>query len=385
MAGKLKMGMIGGGRDSFIGSVHRMAAALDGHCELVCGVFSSDPEKSRAEGAALYLPPERVYATFEEMIRAESRQPPGEAMDFVSIAVPNHLHFDMARLALETGFAVVCDKPMTWSLEQARQLEAMVNRSGLLFALMHNYTGYPLVKEAREMVRAGKLGKIRKVVVEYPQGSLAAPVEASGNKRAVWRNDPMRSGAAMCMADIGTHAENLAEYVTGLKIVELCADLSTFVEGRRLDDDGSVLLRMEGGARGILHASKICVGEGNALRIRVWGDAGGLEWEQQQPNTLSFKGMNRPVEIRHAGAVYLSEHAKRNTRLPMGHPEGFIEAFANVYRSFLLSLRARLDGREPDPANLDFPTVQDGVRGMAFIAAAVESSQSERKWTRLPV
>jgi predicted dehydrogenase len=382
MPGKLKMGMIGGGRDSFIGSVHRMAAALDGHCELVCGVFSSDPDKSRAEGAALYLPPERVYATFEEMIRAESRLPPGEPMDFVSIVVPNHLHFDMARLALDNGFAVVCDKPMTWSLEQAKRLEAIVKRNGLLFALMHNYTGYPLVKEARGMARAGKLGKIRKIIVEYPQGSLATPLEASGNKRAAWRTDPMRSGAAMCMADIGTHAENLAEYITGLKIVELCADLSTFVEGRRLDDDGSVLLRFDNGARGILHASKISVGEGNALHIRVYGETGGLEWDQQQPNTLLIKGMNRPAEIHQAGALYLSEHAKRNARLPMGHPEGFIEAFANVYRNFLLSLGARLEGRDPDPEHLDFPTVQDGVRGMAFITAVVESSQSERKWTR---
>ena len=382
MPGKLKMGMIGGGRDSFIGSVHRMAAGLDGHCELVCGVFSSDPERSKAEGAALYLAPERLYATFEEMIRAESRMPRGERMDFVAIVVPNHLHFDMARLALENGFAVVCDKPMTWNLEQARRLEAMVDRSGLLFALMHNYTGYPLVKEARDMVRAGKLGTIRKVIVEYPQGSMAAPVEAQGNKRAAWRNDPMRSGAAMCMADIGTHAENLAEYITGLKIVELCADLSTFVEGRRLDDDGSVLLRFDNGARGILEASKISAGEGNALHIRVYGETGGLEWHQQQPNTLLFKRMNRPVEIHQAGAGYLSEVARRNARLPMGHPEGFIEAFANIYRNFLLSLRARLEGRDPDPRHLDFPTVRDGVRGMAFITAVVESSQSEKKWTR---
>jgi len=380
---KLNMGMIGGGRDSFIGSVHRMAAALDGHCNLACGVFSATPERSRAEGAALHLPPERVYVTFEEMIRAENQLPPGERMDFVSIVVPNHLHFNIARLALETGFAVVCDKPMTYSLEEAHQLEAIVAKTGLLFALTHNYTGYPLVKEARDMVRSGKLGAIRKLVVEYPQGNLATRLESTGNKRAAWRTDPKRSGAANCMADIGTHAENLAEYVTGLKITELCADLTSFVEGRLLDDDGSVLLRLEKGARGILHASKISAGEDNGLRIRVYGEKAGLEWEQQQPNILMYKGMSRPTEIHRAGTGYVSDLARFNARLPAGHPEGFIEAFANIYRNFILSLQARLEGQDPEPEHTDFPTVRDGVRGMAFIATVVESSQSDRKWTKM--
>jgi predicted dehydrogenase len=379
------MGMVGGGRDSFIGSVHRMAATLDGHCELVCGTFSSSPEHSKSEGAALRLPPERVYGTFEEMIEGEKRRPENERMDFVSIVVPNHLHFKFARLALEAGFPVVCDKPLAYSLDEAKRLETVVNETGLLFALTHNYTGYPMVKEAREMVRTGKLGRIRKIVVEYPQGGLATRVEAAGNKRAIWRTDPARSGLANCMADIGTHAENLAEYVTGMKIAELCADLTTFVEGRMLDDDGNVLLRFDGGARGILHASKISAGEENALNIRVYGESGGLEWHQMQPNSLIVKWLDRPLEVYRAGTRYLSERARIGARLPAGHPEGFVEAFANIYRNFLLTLEARLEHRDPRPEYLDFPTVRDGVRGMAFIATAVESAHSDRKWTKFKI
>jgi len=382
---KLRMGMIGGGRDSFIGSVHRMAATLDGHCELVCGTFSSSPERSKTEGATLRLPLERVYGTFEEMIEGEKRRPANERMDFVSIVVPNHLHFQFARLALEAGFPVVCDKPLAYSLDEAKRLEAIVNETGLLFALTHNYTGYPMVKEAREMVRTGKLGRIRKIVVEYPQGGLSTRVEAAGNKRAIWRTDPARSGLANCMADIGTHAENLAEYVTGMKIAELCADLTTFVEGRMLDDDGNVLLRFDGGARGILHASKISAGEENALSIRVYGESGGLEWHQMQPNSLIVKWLDRPLEVYRAGTRYLSERARIGARLPAGHPEGFIEAFANIYRNFLLTLEARLEQRDPRPEYLDFPTVRDGVRGMAFIVTVVESANSDRKWTTFKI
>jgi predicted dehydrogenase len=382
MTRKLKMGMIGGGRGSFIGSVHRMAATLDGHCELACGVFSASPDRSRSEGLAFHLPAERAYGDFEEMLDGEKRLPEDKRMDFVSIVVPTHLHLDYARLALESGFPVVCDKPLTRSLDEARQLGAVVKRTGLPFALTHNYTGYPLIKEARDMVRAGKLGRIRKLVVEYPQGGLSTRVEAAGNKRAIWRTDPARSGPANCMADIGTHAENLAEYVTGLKITELCADLTTFVEGRQLDDDGSVLLRFEGGARGILHASKISAGEENSLRIRVYGEKGGLEWEQMQPNSLLVKMLDRPIEIHRAGARYLSAAAKLGTRLPAGHPEGFIEAFANIYRNYLMVLRAHLAHQEPLPEHLDFPGISDGVRGMAFIETVVESAQSRQKWTK---
>jgi len=379
---KLKMGMIGGGIDAFIGAVHRMAAALDGECELICGAFSSTPERSKKSGEALYLPPERVYGTYEEMITREKELPEGERMDFVSIVTPNYLHFPPAKMALENGFPVICDKPMTYSLEEARQLEKLVEETGLLFGLTHNYTGYPLVKEARDMVRSGKLGRIRKIVVEYPQGWLATKLEDTGQKQAEWRADPKRSGIANCMGDIGTHAENLSEYITGLKITELCSDLTTFVEGRLLDDDGNVLLRFDNGARGILYASQISVGEENGLKIRVYGEKGGLEWIQLQPNTLIAKWMDRPAEIIRTGGGYLSERSLFNTRLPMGHPEGFIEAFANIYRNYILTLKSILDGREPKQEHLDFPSVKDGVRGMAFIETVVESSKSDIKWTK---
>ena len=382
---KLKMGMIGGGIDAFIGAVHRMAAALDGECDLVCGAFSSTPERSKKTGGALYLPPERVYGTYEEMITREKELPEGERMDFVSIVTPNYLHFPPAKMALENGFPVICDKPMTFSLDEARKLEALVESTGLLFGLTHNYTGYPLVKEARDMVRSGKLGKIRKIVVEYPQGWLATKLEDTGQKQAEWRADPKRSGIANCMGDIGTHAENLSEYITGLKITELCSDLTTFVEGRLLDDDGNVLLRFDNGARGILYASQISVGEENGLKIRVYGEKGGLEWVQLEPNTLIAKWMDRPAEIIRTGGGYLSKRSLINTRLPMGHPEGFIEAFANIYRNYILTLRSILDGKEPEQEYLDFPTVKDGVRGMAFIETVVEASKSDTKWTKFKI
>ncbi|MCE5250837.1 Gfo/Idh/MocA family oxidoreductase [bacterium] len=377
---KLRMGMIGGGKGAFIGAVHRMAAALDGHCELVCGAFSSTPERSKESGKALYLPPERVYGDYKEMIDREKKLPAGERMDFVSIVTPNNLHFPAAKMALENGFPVICDKPMTFSLAEAKELEEVVNRTGLLFGLTHNYTGYPLVKEAREMVRTGKLGKIRKIVVEYPQGWLATKLEDTGYKQAEWRADPKRSGIANCMGDIGTHAENLAEYITGLKITELCADLTTFVKGRVLDDDGNVLVHFDNGARGILYASQISVGEENGLRIRVYGEKGGLEWVQMDPNVLIAKWMDRPAELLRTNNPYLSERSRINSRIPAGHPEGFIEAFANIYRNYILALMAILDGGKPKPEHMDFPSVKDGVRGMAFIETVVESGRSDRKW-----
>ncbi len=378
---KLRMGMIGGGIDSFIGAVHRMAATLDGECELVCGAFSSTPGRSLESGRALYLPDDRIYGDYEEMIDREKALPEGERMDFVCIATPNHLHFAPAKLALENGFPVMCDKPMTYSLAEAKELRDIVESTGLLFGLTHNYTGYPMVKEARDMVARGDLGDIRKIVVEYPQGWLATRLEATDHKQAAWRTDPKRSGIANCMGDIGTHAENLCEYITGLKISELCADLTTFIEGRRLEDDGNVLLRLENGARGVLHASQICVGEENPLNIRVYGEKGGLAWHQMEPNTLVVRWLDKPMQIFRTGGGYLSERSLANTRIPMGHPEGFIEAFANLYRNFILALKAKLDGRKPDPAHMDFPSVDDGVRGMAFIETVVESSTADTKWT----
>jgi predicted dehydrogenase len=383
MSRKIKMGMVGGGQGSFIGAVHRMAANLDGHIELVCGAFSSNPETSKASGKALYLPENRVYESFEAMIHQEKNLPEGERMDFVAIVTPNHLHHAPAKLALQNGFHVVCDKPLAFNLEEARELVALVQETGLLFALTHNYTAYPMVKEAREMVRTHKIGNVRKVVVEYPQGWLATHLEASGQKQADWRTDPARAGLSGCMGDIGTHAENLAEYITGLKIKELCADLTTFVEGRLLDDDGSVLLRFDNGAKGILYASQISVGEENNLRIRIYGEKAGLEWFQAEPNTLLVKWIDKPVEIYRTGHGYASASAAIHTRLPNGHPEGYLEAFANIYRNFAFCLQARWAGKIAEENYQDFPKVEDGLRGMMFIEALVKSNQSNQKWITL--
>lgn len=372
--------MVGGGLDAFIGAVHRRAAGFDGEIELVCGCFSSSPDKSKATGHALYLPENRVYTSFEEMITTEKALPEGERMDFLSIVTPNHMHFPPAKMALENGFHVVCDKPMTLNLAEAKELAGIVEKSGLVFGLTHNYTGYPMVKEARAMIQDGKLGKIRKVVVEYPQGWLSKDEEHNDYKQAIWRTDPAKSGAAGCMGDIGTHAENLAEYVTGLQITELCADLTTFVPGRQLDDDGNVLLRFGNGARGVLHASQIANGEENALKIYVWGELGGLEWHQMEPNTLKYKSQEGQRIIR-PNVGNLSASAKAHWRLPAGHPEGFFEAFANLYRNFAYAVKANLEGRDPDPI-YDFPKASDGVRGLAFIDTVIASSKSDDKWTK---
>ena len=383
MSRKIRMGMVGGGRDAFIGAVHRMAAALDGHIELVCGAFSSDPERSRASGADFYLPANRVYGDFHEMMAAEAKLPAGERMDFVSIVTPNNVHFPVAKAALEAGFHVLSDKPMTFDLAEARELAALVERTGLQFGLTHNYTGYPMVKEARHMVRSGAIGAVPQGVVEYPQGWLASLIESEGQKQASWRTDPARAGASSCMGDIGTHAENLMEYITGLEIAELCADLTTMVEGRQLEDDGNVLVRLDNGARGVLYASQISAGEENPLTIRIYGELAGLEWRQEEPNTLTVKWSDRHREVRRTGVGELSAASAAHTRLPAGHPEGFVEAFANLYRNYALALQARLAGEQPAAEHLDFPTVHDGVRGMAFITACVASSASDQKWTKL--
>jgi predicted dehydrogenase len=387
MSRKIRYGMVGGGRGAFIGGVHRIAAAIDQQIELVCGAFSSDPERSKASGADLYLPASRCYGTFQEMIKAEAKLPEGERMDFVSIVTPNHMHFPPAKMALENGFHVLSDKPATLNLAEAKKLADIVKKTGQLYGLTHNYTGYPLVKEARELIAAGKLGKIRKVVVEYPQGWLATRIEASGQKQAAWRTDPKRSGAAGCIGDIGTHAENLAEYITGLKIEELAADLTSFVKGRKLDDDGNVLLRFKGGAKGVLHSSQISVGEENNLNIRVYGEIGGLEWHQRDPNTMFLKWADQPQQIYRTGLGYLSAAAKGATRTPPAHPEGYLEAFANVYKNFARHIRALQAGTKlaKNDAALDYPKIEDGVRGMAFIEAVVKSSKKNAAWTKLDV
>jgi predicted dehydrogenase len=382
---KIRMGMVGGGRGALIGAVHRIAAAMDGQIELVCGAFSADPAKSKASGKDLFLPSDRVYGSYDEMFKREKALPPGERMDCVSVVTPNHVHYPVVKAALRSGFHVICDKPLALNFKQAVALEALVNQTGLVFALTHNYTGYPMVKEARAQVRDGKLGKIRKVVVEYPQGWLATRLEATGQKQADWRTDPKRAGASCCIGDIGTHAENLAEFITGLTIDSVCADLTTFVKGRQLDDDGSVLLRFQGGAKGILYASQISINEENALTIRVYGDKGGLEWHQEAPNTLIMKWPDRPRQLlRTGGGEYLSAAAQKATRLPAGHPEGYFEAFANLYRNFAEAVRVALSGKKLSAAKMDFPTIRDGVRGMAFIETVVKSSKSKTKWVKMP-
>ncbi len=387
MSRKIRYGMVGGGRGAFIGAVHRIATSIDQQIELVCGAFSSDPERSKASGADFFLPADRCYGTFEEMIRAEAKLPVGERMDFISIVTPNHMHYPPAKLALENGFHVLSDKPATLNLAEAKKLAAIVKKSGLLYGLTHNYTGYPLVKEARDMIRAGKLGKIRKVVAEYPQGWLATRLEASGQKQAAWRTDPKRSGAGGCVGDIGTHAENLAEYITGLHIEELAADITSFVKGRKLDDDANVLLRFKGGAKGVLHCSQISVGEENNLNIRVYGELGGLEWHQREPNTMLVKWLDQPVQVYRTAQGYLGDNAKAAGRTPPAHPEGYLEAFANIYKNFANAIRAHDGGKKlgkNDIAN-DFPKIEDGVRGMAFIEAVVESSKKNAAWTKLDV
>lgn len=384
---KLRMGMVGGGKGAFIGGVHRIAATMDGQIELVCGAFSSKPEKSKESGEELYLPEDRVYGSFEEMIDQEKQLPEGERMDFVSIVTPNFMHLPPAKKALENGFPVICDKPLAYSLKEAKELKALVDKTGLTFALTHNYTGYPMVKEARHIVQDGKLGKIRKVVVEYPQGWFSTLIEKEEQKQAAWRADPKQAGISNCIGDIGTHAENLAEYITGLKITEMCADLTAFGEGRELDTDGNILLRFDNGARGVLHASQISAGEENNLKIYVYGEKGGMEWRQMEPNSLIVRWLDQPMQTYRTGAdrAYLGESAMANTRIPAGHPEGYLEAFANIYRNFAMTLRARMEGKEPDPQYLDFPTVDDGVRGMAFIENAVASGKSSEKWYKFTV
>jgi predicted dehydrogenase len=381
MRRKLRFGMIGGGRGAFIGGVHRIAAAMDGKAELVAGAFSSDAARSKASGEDLFLDPSRVYGSYVEMAKAEAAMPPGRRLDFVVIVTPNHQHFGPARLFLESGFNVVCDKPVTFDLTQARKLRAVVKSSGKIFVLTHNYTGNAMVKQARALVRDGIVGTIRKVVVEYPQGWLADAIEKTGQKQASWRTDPKRSGAAGCMGDIGTHAENLARYITGLEVEELCADLSTFVKGRKLDDDGNVLVRYKGGAKGVLHASQICVGDENDLNIRVYGTKASLEWRQEHPNELVVKYADKPRQVWRRGNGYDGDEAKRFTRIPAGHPEGYLEAFGNIYLEAFRGITAEVEGRAL-PKKLDFPTIDDGVEGMAFIEAVVRSSRLGARWVK---
>jgi predicted dehydrogenase len=377
--------MIGGGPGSFIGAIHRLAANLDGLYELTAGAFSSDAEKSRATGVLLDLPADRVYGSYLELIAQEKQRPEAERVQVMAIVTPNHLHFEPARLALENGFHVILDKPMTFSLAEARLLKQVAEASSRRLCLTHTYTGYPMVKEARQLIAAGTFGPIRKVYVEYPQGWLSSFEEGTGNAQAAWRTDPARSGVAGAMGDIGTHAFNLLEYVTGLKVERLCADINTVVPGRRLDDDGAVLLRLAGGASGVLVATQVAAGEENNVRIRAYGDKGGLEWMQADANTLLVKWPDRPAEIRRTGTGYVGSLARHNARTPAGHPEGYLEAFANIYRNFALTLQAEATGQPAAPEALDFPGLEEGIRGMAFIENVIASGHSEMKWTDFTV
>lgn len=382
---KLRMGMVGGGKGAFIGAIHRIAVNMDGMIELVCGALSTSPEKADESGRMLFLEESRIYHSFEDMIIKESLLSEDQRMDFVTIVTPNHAHFAPAMMALDHGFHVVIDKPISFTLNEAKQLKKKVEETGRLLLLTHTYAGYPMVKQAKQLVKAGELGKIRKILVEYPQGWLSRLSEKDNNPQAAWRTDPKRSGKSGCMGDIGTHAAHLAEYISGLKISKLCADLSIVVEGRLLDDDGNVLLRFDNGANGVLVASQIAAGEENALRIRVYGEKGGLEWAQQEPNTLILKWLDHPVQILRTGGHNLSNYAAFNSRTPAGHPEGYLEAFGNLYRNFALCLSARIEGTTPPAEALDFPSVDEGIRGMAFIDNVVKSSSSNEKWTNFEV
>lgn len=377
---RLRMGMVGGGPGAFIGDVHRIAARLDNQIELVCGAFSSNPEKSKAQGKELFLDSARTYGSWEEMIREEAKLPADVRMDLVSIVTPNHMHFPPAYAALEAGFHVISDKPMTLTTEEAKKLVAKVKETGLVFGLTHNYTGYPMVKQARQMVAAGELGKIRRVLVEYPQGWMSEKVEDSGHKQATWRSDPKKSGAAGAIGDIGTHAENLASYIIGQEPTALLSETNRMVAGRVLDDDASVLLRFDGGAKGLLFCTQIAVGEENALKIRVYGEHGGLEWNQMEPNSLRRTYLKEPATIMRTGVGTLAELSQTATRLPAGHPEGFLEAFANIYRGVAQAIRVHSGEDLGNTVRLDFPTVQDGLRGMLFIEKVIESSEKGNVW-----
>ena len=385
---KLRMGMVGGGLDAFIGAVHRIAANMDGKIELCCGALSINPDVAKASGKALFLPEDRTYLSFEEMIKKESEMPADKRIDFITIVTPNFAHYAPAVMALDHGFNIVIEKPMTFTLEEAKALKKKVEETGLQLCLTHTYSGYPMVKQARSMVQDGTMGKVRKIIVEYPQGWLSRLTEREGNAQASWRTDPKKSGKSGSMGDIGTHAAHLAEYITGLNITKICADLNIVVEGRGLDDDGNVLLKFENNVNGVLIASQIAAGEENALKIYIYCENGGLEWRQQEPNSLLVKWLDQPMQIYRAGANYsniLSKAALSNCRTPGGHPEGYLEAFGNIYRNFALTLMSKLEGKEPTPEMLDFPGVDEGVRGMAFIENVVASAASNEKWTNFKV
>jgi predicted dehydrogenase len=385
MQRKLRMAMIGGGKDAFIGGVHRLAMNMDGQVELVAGALSVNPEIALDSGKSLFLEESRIYTDYKVMLEKEAAMPADKKIDFVTIVTPNFVHFDPAMMALDKGFNVVIEKPITFTLEQAKQIKEKLDATGLTLLLCHTYTGYPMVKQAKQLLKAGSLGKIRKVYVEYPQGWLSTLLESTGQAQASWRTDPKKSGKAGCMGDIGTHAFNMAEYVTGLQVTKICSNLNIVVEGRMLDDDGAAFLKFNNGATGVLMATQIAAGEENNVKIRVYCEKGGLEWQQEDANTLKVKWLDKPTEIYRTGGAYNSSFAAHNTRIPAGHPEGYLEAFGNLYRNFALTVRAKIDGEKPKDEWLDFPGVEEGIRGMAFVENVVASSESKEKWKEFVV
>lgn len=379
MADKIKMGMVGGGAGAFIGEIHRMAAAMDGKIELVCGAFSSDPERALSSGQSMGIPASRCYASYQQMFAMELALPAEQRMDFVSIVTPNHLHFPVAKLAIESGFNVLSDKPATFTLTEAIALKALLENTDCLYGLTHTYTGYPMVKEARQRILQGQLGKINKIIVEYSQGWLANP-EDEGSKQAQWRLDPKYAGISCCMGDIGVHAANLAEYVCNDEITEMCADIAGTVGNRVLDDDGTVMLRFDSGARGVLLASQIAIGEENNLTLRVYGEKASLQWSQQEPNTLWLRFPDQSTQMLRSGVGPLSPLTLANLRTPAGHPEGYIEAFANLYVNFAAQVQAKKSNQDSTELAEDMPGIYQAIRGMAFIENVVAASQSDQKW-----
>jgi predicted dehydrogenase len=382
---KLRMAMIGGGKDAFIGAVHRLAMNMDGQAELVAGALSVNPDVAVESGKLLFLDEDRIYTDYKTLLEKEAAMPADKRIDFVSIVTPNFVHFDPAMMALEKGFNVVVEKPITFTLDEAKRIKAKLDETGLTLLLCHTYTGYPMVKQAKQLLKSGALGKIRKVYVEYPQGWLSTLLEAAGNAQASWRTDPKKSGKAGAMGDIGTHAFNLAEYVTGLEVAHICSNTNIVVEGRMLDDDGAAFLKFNNGATGVLMATQIAAGEENNVKIRVYGEKGGIEWKQEDANTLLVKWLDKPAEVYRTGGGYNSSFAAHNTRVPAGHPEGYLEAFGNLYRNFVLTVRAKINGEQPKEEWLDFPSVNEGVRGMAFVNNVIESGQSDVKWKEFVV
>ena len=385
MQRKLRMAMIGGGKDAFIGAVHRIALNMDGQIEMVAGSLSATPAVAIESGKMLFLDENRIYTDYKLMLEKEAAMPADKRIDFVSIVTPNFVHFDPAMMALDKGFNVVLEKPITFTLAEAKALKTKLEATGLSLLLCHTYTGYPMVKQAKQLVKSGVLGKIRKVYVEYPQGWLSTFLEGTGQTQASWRTDPAKSGKAGCMGDIGTHAFNIAEYITGLQVTKICSSLNIVVEGRKLDDDGAAFLQFSNGATGVLMATQIAAGEENNVKIRVYGEKGGLEWKQEDANSLIVKWLDKPAATYRTGGAYNSSFAAHNTRVPAGHPEGYLEAFGNLYRNFALTISAKMNGEKPKEEWLDFPGIEEGIRGMAFVDNVVESGQSEMKWKEFVV